>query len=60
MAAQDVIRFLFLLYLQNRDPKQVMQAHSAPTSARALLSKQLYNKSRSSDSPPVPSPFVGS
>ena len=38
----------------------VTPAHTAPTSPRALLSKQLYYSSRSIDSPPVPSPFVGS
>ncbi len=58
MAAQDVIRFLFRLYFQYRDPKQVMHAHTAPTGPRALLSKQLYNGSSKSDAPSVTFPCV--
>jgi hypothetical protein len=54
MEAQDVIRFLFLLNLLNRERKQLILAPTtAPTISRTL-SKQLYYGSSKSD---VPSAF---
>ncbi len=57
MEAQDVIRFLFLLNLQNREHNQVMPAPTAPTSPRTL-SKQLYYSSSKGDVPSVTFPCV--
>ncbi len=58
MEAQDVIRFLFLLNLQNRERKQLILAlTTAPTSPRTL-SKQLYYGSSKSDVPSATFPCV--
>ncbi len=54
MEAQDMIRFLFLRNLQNREHKQVIPAPTGPRT----LSKQLYYGSRKCDSPSASCPTV--
>ncbi len=58
MEAQDMIRFLFLRNVQNREYKQVMLVPTAPTRPRTLLLKQLYYGSSKSDVPSVFFPCV--
>jgi hypothetical protein len=52
-----VIRLLFLVYLQYREPKEVMPAPAATTSPRTV-SKQLHYGSSKSDVPSVTFPCV--
>ncbi len=58
MVAQDVIRVLFLLNLQNREHSQVILAPTGPTSPRTLLSKQLFYGSTRCDVPTATFPCV--